>query len=131
MGIPSANLDALFGYNVQIFLRILDCTEPAIIPIKPNENSFGFVALGRGLREAGYAVPAMCCCQHLNLVRVCRLKDHLPETALSGMVDAVLRFIDQEEAAATVGQCQGHAEDAYRTIAKTLQWHGSGFARPA
>ena len=110
MGIPSANLDALFGYNVQIFLRILDCTEPAIIPIKPNENSFGFVALGRGLREACDAVPAMGRRQHLNIVCVCRLKYHRPEIVLDGVVDAVLGFIDQQKPTAAVGQRQGHAE---------------------
>ena len=51
-------------------------------------------------------------------------KDHPPEIALHGMVDAVLRLVNEQEAVPAVREGQGGAEQAYRPVTEAFERDG-------
>lgn len=52
----------------------------------------------------------MCCGKNLYIVLMCCLQHHLPEGALYGVMDAVFRFVNQQEPAPAVGEGQSNTE---------------------
>ena len=100
---------------------VLDRPHPIAVSLQPHVDAQRVVALDRGPREAGHAITAVGGRQHLHVVLVCGAQDHPPEAPLDGVVEPVLRLVDDQEAVAAVGQGQRGGEQARDAVAEALQ----------
>ena len=64
-------------------------------------------------------------CRHLHVVLVRGLQDHVPKVALNGVVDPVLRFVDNQEAVAAVGEGEPGGEEPRDAVTEALQGDGA------
>ena len=82
-----------------------------------------FLRLRSRVGKPPHAVPAMGSCQHLDVVRLRRPQDHLPQVVLYRVVNAILSLVNEQKATATVSKCQGKAKQTNCSVAQTLEWH--------
>ena len=54
------------------------------------------------LGKAAHGIPAVRSCKDLNIASLSGPQDHLPEIPLHAVVDAVFRFVHEEESIAAV-----------------------------
>ena len=80
-GLPYLN--PLSGSDCQFFFGVFDGAQLTVGSGKSDKYAFHIFKFHSSLREARYAVPAMCRCQYLNVVLVGGLKDHSPVVALN------------------------------------------------
>jgi len=120
-GTESADLYTLIGSNLQIFFRILDCSQSSFIPVDTYQNPVRTLRLSRRIGKPPNAVPAMRRRQHLNFVRMGQLQHHGPEIVLYCVVDSILGFVDKKESPTTCAQRQRSPEKTYCSVAKTPQ----------
>ena len=116
----------MFRSGFDIAFRILNRAKAAILSLKAHERAINILAIGHCLCEAEQTVKAVRCRQYLYVVRLCGFEYHAPVIALYGMVNAIFRFIDEQETVAAIGQCQSDAREVQCPVAKTLQrdWTG-------
>ena len=122
VGTVSANLDTLIGGNLQVFFRVLDGSQPSLIPVQTYQHAVRVLMFQRGVRKTSHTVPAMCCRQHLNVVRMCHPQHQFPEFVLHGVVNAIFSLVDEQKTATTVGKRKGHTEQTNSTVTETPQW---------
>ena len=124
-----SHLDALIGSDLEFRFRVLDRSNSSVDPIEPNENTFDILALHGDMCEALDAVPTVSSRKNLHVVSMGTLQDHVPEIALYGMVNSILRFVDEQEAVSAICKSQGNSKQTYRPIAKTFQRNRTRLAR--
>ena len=115
-----SHLDPLIGSDLELRFRILDRSNFSVDPIESNENTFDILVLHGGMCEALDAVPTVSSRKNLHVVSMGTLQDHVPEIALHGMVNSVLRFIDEQEAVSAICKSQGDTKQTYRPITETF-----------
>ena len=69
----------------------------SVVPIEPNENTIDIFVVRGSMCETLDAVPTVSSRKDLHVVTLCILQDHVPEIALYGMVNSILRFVDEQE----------------------------------
>lgn len=116
----------MFRSGLDIAFRILNRTKGAIPSLKAHERTINLLTIGHRLCEAAQTVKAVRCRQNLYVVCLCGLEYHAPVIALYGMVNAIFRFINEQETVAAIGQCQSDASQVQCPIAKTLQRNWTG-----
>ena len=116
-----SHLDPLIGSDLELRFRVLDRSNSFVDPIEPNENTFDILVLHGCMCEALDAVPAVSSRKNLYVVSMGTLQDQVPEVALYGMVNSVLRFVDEQEAVEAICKSQGDTKQTYGPITKTFQ----------
>lgn len=121
MGGVLSYLDALLDRDSKIILRIFDCADLPSLSLKANQDSCHIIGLRRRVRKTCRAVPAMRCSQDLYVVLMSGFQNHLPEVVLHRMVNAVFRFVNDQESIAAIGKSQSDAEQARSPVAQAFQ----------
>ena len=124
-----SHLDPLIGSDLELRFRVLDRSNSFVDPLEPNENTFDILVLHGCMCEALDAVPAVSSRKNLYVVSEGALQDQVPEVALYGMVNPVLRFVDEQEAVEAICKSQGNTKQTYRPITKTFQRNRTRLAR--
>ena len=105
-----SHLDPLLGGDLEIGFRVLDRTNLSGVPIESNEKTFDALAFYGCTCEALDTVPTVSGRKNLHAVSMGTLQHHVPEVVLYGMVNPVLRFVDEQEAVSTIGKSQSNAK---------------------
>ena len=116
-----SHLDPLISRDLELRFGVVDRSNSSVVAIEPNENTFDIGVLRGCMCEAPDAVPTVSSRKDLHVVLMGTLQDHVPEVALYGVVNSVLRFVDEQEAVPAVCKGQRDTEQTYRPVAQAFQ----------